>query len=166
MGHNPVVITMLLDDIAMSGKRNPDKHHWFFSSFSNQPVLKNLTCFFSIDPYTQLFSWIPVAFSHGISVPPLDRFKGNFAGEPTWWLTYPSEKYGSMGLELSHLYIYILWKNNPNVPNHQPEPWSPVDFPWNQSMKLGKIEGEALPCHLWYDFPVVCRGGLSPRCVP
>jgi len=42
----------------------------------------------------------------------------NIAG---WWLTYPSEKYESQWEGLSQ----ILWKNNPNVPNHQPD-WDAI----------------------------------------
>jgi len=36
-----------------------------------------------------------------------------------WWLTYPSEKYESQLGSLFHI-IPNMWKNNPNVPNHQP----------------------------------------------
>ena len=53
-----------------------------------------------------------------------------------WWFTYPSEKYDLVGWEyhFQHMEIVIklmfqttvgmiisnIWKNNPNVPNHQP----------------------------------------------
>jgi len=41
---------------------------------------------------------------------------------PTGWcLTYPSEKYESVGMMI----IPNIWKNNPNVPNQQPAPISP-----------------------------------------
>jgi len=33
-----------------------------------------------------------------------------------WWYTYPSEKYSSVGI----MKFPTEWKNNPNVPNHQP----------------------------------------------
>jgi hypothetical protein len=32
-----------------------------------------------------------------------------------WWYTYPSEKSESVGVIIPN-----IWKNNPNVPNHQP----------------------------------------------
>ena len=34
-----------------------------------------------------------------------------------WWYTYPSEKYEFVSCDHD---IPNLWKNNPNVPNHQP----------------------------------------------
>jgi hypothetical protein len=59
-----------------------------------------------------------------------------------WWFQpYPSEKYES---QLGLLYIIIpnIWKNNPNVPNHQPAIWigtnPPEEFPW-----------EKLPVIIW-----------------
>ena len=33
-----------------------------------------------------------------------------------WWLTYPSEKYESVGM----MRFPTEWNNNPNVPNHPP----------------------------------------------
>ena len=48
-----------------------------------------------------------------------------------WWYTYPSENMTSSVGTIIPIYIYIyvymyiiyiyIWKNNPNVPNHQPE---------------------------------------------
>ena len=36
---------------------------------------------------------------------------------PGWWLTYPSEKYDFVSWDDD---IPNIWKNDPNVPNHQP----------------------------------------------
>ena len=38
----------------------------------------------------------------------------NFTG---WWYTYPSEKYDFVSWDDD---IPNIWKNNPNIPNHQP----------------------------------------------
>jgi len=35
-----------------------------------------------------------------------------------WWYTYPSEKYDFVSWDDE---IPNIWKNNPNVPNHQPD---------------------------------------------
>ena len=35
-----------------------------------------------------------------------------------WWLTYPSGKYDFVSWDDD---IPNIWKNNPNVPNHQPD---------------------------------------------
>ena len=37
---------------------------------------------------------------------------------PGWWLSHPSEKYEFVSWDDD---IPNIWKNNPNVPNHQPE---------------------------------------------
>jgi hypothetical protein len=34
-----------------------------------------------------------------------------------WWLSHPSETYDPVSWDYE---IPIVWKNNPNVPNHQP----------------------------------------------
>ena len=58
-----------------------------------------------------------------------------------WWLTYPSEKYESpVGIIIPN-----IWKNDPSVPNHQPEnddfPWPTVTLP---EIKRGKPPISAL----------------------
>ena len=45
-------------------------------------------------------------------------FKASIAeSNPGWWLTYPSEKWWSSPVGII---IPNIWKNNPDVPNHQP----------------------------------------------
>ena len=43
-------------------------------------------------------------------------YKENYIWPTGWWLTYPSEKYYSVGVTISN-----IWKNKIHVPNHQPD---------------------------------------------
>jgi len=58
--------------------------------------------------------------------------------ETAWWYTYPSEKYES---QMGVLIIPNIWKNNPNVPNHQPELFPVLSsIPWfSGSLWIAKI---------------------------
>ena len=55
----------------------------------------------------------------------------NLMGITGWRSTYPSEKYESAGIIIPN-----IWKNNPNVPNHQPyiyvyiiiSYWNPIEW--------------------------------------
>jgi len=40
-----------------------------------------------------------------------------------WWYTYPSGKYVSWDYEIPN-----IWKNNPNVPNHQLDEYVLIAF--------------------------------------
>jgi hypothetical protein len=69
--------------------------------------------------------------SHSSARRPREPKKNAGSFHPTktgWWLTYPSEKYDIVQLgNINYIYSPVgiiipnIWKNDPSVPNHQPD---------------------------------------------
>ena len=66
-----------------------------------------------------------------------------------WWYTYPSEKYESIGMMIPN-----ICKNNPNVPNHQPDQSRIADDFLASLVLFDDVESVHLP-HIFKPKPYV-----------